>query len=284
MQFEITDRAAITFAQEFYAATSDGYPVDAALASARKAIFAAENNDIEWWGPPNGQLFSVNREAARQAHEEKRLAEAARQVDEERQRAEAARQAAEEKQRAEAARLVEEQNQRAEEIRRAEEEELRAVAARRAEEERNVEAARREAEENQRAAAAPRSEQQQYDEPARPAAEPTHKLSWDQTIRTQIRLSVIGILPASLLLFVPPYGADVGFSRLMVALCAATTFLAIRIGIEVDGVPVRRLQLNAGRIRDVAARPLSDKRRLGRRRTLCPVRGNVRDRGALRCF
>ena len=40
MQFEITDEAAITFAQSFYAALVDGYPVDAALAEARKAIFA----------------------------------------------------------------------------------------------------------------------------------------------------------------------------------------------------------------------------------------------------
>jgi hypothetical protein len=44
MQFEITDEAAITFAEEFYSATADGYPVDAALAAARKAIFAAGND------------------------------------------------------------------------------------------------------------------------------------------------------------------------------------------------------------------------------------------------
>jgi hypothetical protein len=66
MQFEITDQAAITFAEEFYAATAGGYPVDAALAAARKAIFAA-GNDVEWGTPvlfmraPDGQLFSVNR-------------------------------------------------------------------------------------------------------------------------------------------------------------------------------------------------------------------------------
>jgi hypothetical protein len=39
MQFEITDSAAISFAHEFYAGLSDGYPVDAALAEARKAIY-----------------------------------------------------------------------------------------------------------------------------------------------------------------------------------------------------------------------------------------------------
>ena len=50
MQFEITDEAAITLAHEFYAALADGYPVDGALAEARKAIFGQEN-DIEWGTP-----------------------------------------------------------------------------------------------------------------------------------------------------------------------------------------------------------------------------------------
>jgi len=68
MQFEITDGAAVIFAEEFYAAIADDYPVDAALVEARKAIFAA-GNDIEWGTPvlylraPDGKLFSVNREA-----------------------------------------------------------------------------------------------------------------------------------------------------------------------------------------------------------------------------
>jgi hypothetical protein len=87
MQFEITDQAAIIFSKEFYAATADSYPVDAALSAARKAIFAA-GNEIEWGTPvlylraPDGRLFSVNRDgslpqqsanarAARQAEEEK---------------------------------------------------------------------------------------------------------------------------------------------------------------------------------------------------------------------
>ena len=67
MQFEVTDEAAITFAEEFYAATADRYPVNAALAAARKAISAA-NNNIEWGTPvlylraPDGQLFSFNRD------------------------------------------------------------------------------------------------------------------------------------------------------------------------------------------------------------------------------
>ncbi len=47
MQFEITDNAAITFAEEFYSAIADGYPIDSALGEARTAIFA-QGNDIEW--------------------------------------------------------------------------------------------------------------------------------------------------------------------------------------------------------------------------------------------
>jgi tetratricopeptide (TPR) repeat protein len=64
MQFELTDEAAIAFAQEFYQAMADGYPVDAALTEARKAIFA-QGNDVEWGTPvlylrsPNGQIFEV---------------------------------------------------------------------------------------------------------------------------------------------------------------------------------------------------------------------------------
>lgn len=66
MQAAITDQAAITLAHEFYAALADGYPVDAALAEARKAIFAQEN-DVEWGKPvlylraPNGHIFAVDK-------------------------------------------------------------------------------------------------------------------------------------------------------------------------------------------------------------------------------
>jgi hypothetical protein len=69
MQFEITDRAAIIFAGEFYAALADGYAVDSAVAEARKAIFA-DANDIEWGTPvlfmrvPDGRIFEVTRTAA----------------------------------------------------------------------------------------------------------------------------------------------------------------------------------------------------------------------------
>ncbi|MGZ8761660.1 MAG: CHAT domain-containing protein, partial [Aeromicrobium sp.] len=47
MQFEVTDRAAIAFADGFYSALARSYPVDAAMAEARKAIFA-DGNDVEW--------------------------------------------------------------------------------------------------------------------------------------------------------------------------------------------------------------------------------------------
>jgi hypothetical protein len=66
MQFEISDEAAITFAHEFYTALADGYPLDAALAEARKAIFA-QGNDVEWGTPvlylrsPDGRIFDVER-------------------------------------------------------------------------------------------------------------------------------------------------------------------------------------------------------------------------------
>ena len=69
MQFEITDRAAIIFAGEFYAALADGYPADSAVAEARKAVFA-DANDIEWGTPvlfmrvPDGRIFDVLPEAA----------------------------------------------------------------------------------------------------------------------------------------------------------------------------------------------------------------------------
>ncbi len=65
MQFEITDRAAITFSRELYSAIADGYPVDAALAEARKAIFA-QGNDIEWGTPvyftrtKDGRIFNLD--------------------------------------------------------------------------------------------------------------------------------------------------------------------------------------------------------------------------------
>ncbi len=64
MREEITDGAAILLASEFYGALSDGYPVDAALSEARKAIYA-QGNDIEWGTPvlylrsTDGKIFDL---------------------------------------------------------------------------------------------------------------------------------------------------------------------------------------------------------------------------------
>jgi tetratricopeptide (TPR) repeat protein len=66
MQFEVTDEAAICFTREFYAAIASGYPVDAALAESRKAIFA-EVSEIEWGTPvlymrsPDGKVFEIEK-------------------------------------------------------------------------------------------------------------------------------------------------------------------------------------------------------------------------------
>jgi Tol biopolymer transport system component len=65
MQFEITDEASITFSHTFYAALSDGYPVEAATAEARKAI-KNSLNPMEWATPVlylralEGDLFTLS--------------------------------------------------------------------------------------------------------------------------------------------------------------------------------------------------------------------------------
>jgi CHAT domain len=70
MQFEITDEAAICLTNEFYAALADGYPVDAALAEARRAIFA-HVSETEWATPvlymraPDGRIFDVQAGSAK---------------------------------------------------------------------------------------------------------------------------------------------------------------------------------------------------------------------------
>jgi hypothetical protein len=66
MQFEISDRAACTFADEFYAALAQGDAVDAAQAEARKALLCMPGDNIEWGTPvlylrsPDGVLFDVS--------------------------------------------------------------------------------------------------------------------------------------------------------------------------------------------------------------------------------
>lgn len=69
MQFEITDEAAIAFAGRLYDALARDFPVDAALAQARRSIFAA-GNDIEFGTPVlflrgrDARLFDVIKDAA----------------------------------------------------------------------------------------------------------------------------------------------------------------------------------------------------------------------------
>ena len=68
MQFEIADDVASTFAHEFYGALADGYPIDAAVTEARKAIFAT-GREVEWATPvlylraPDGRIFDIDRPA-----------------------------------------------------------------------------------------------------------------------------------------------------------------------------------------------------------------------------
>lgn len=65
MQDEITDRAAIELSRAFYEALADGYPVDAAVAEARKAVSLAVTNTLEWGTPvlymraPQGVIFRL---------------------------------------------------------------------------------------------------------------------------------------------------------------------------------------------------------------------------------
>ncbi|RIK41575.1 MAG: hypothetical protein DCC55_11560, partial [Chloroflexi bacterium] len=50
MQSAVSDRAAADLAHEFYTALADGYPIDAALAEARRAVFVS-GNALEWATP-----------------------------------------------------------------------------------------------------------------------------------------------------------------------------------------------------------------------------------------
>lgn len=65
MQFEITDRAAITFAHSLYEAVAEGYPLDAAMAEGRNAV-RDDANPLEWATPvlylraPDGRIFDVS--------------------------------------------------------------------------------------------------------------------------------------------------------------------------------------------------------------------------------
>ncbi len=66
MQYPMPDRAALVFSREFYRSLALGYPVDAAMAEARKGIFLEVGGDAHDWGIPvlflraqDGQLFDV---------------------------------------------------------------------------------------------------------------------------------------------------------------------------------------------------------------------------------
>jgi formylglycine-generating enzyme required for sulfatase activity len=70
MQYPITDRAAIELTRSFYEALADGWPVDACIAEARKAISIALPGGLEWGTPvlhlraPDGLLFRLQPPAA----------------------------------------------------------------------------------------------------------------------------------------------------------------------------------------------------------------------------
>ena len=65
MQFEITDTAAVAFAPALYGALAAGWPIDEAVAEARKAIYAVRA--LEWAIPVlflragNARLLSAER-------------------------------------------------------------------------------------------------------------------------------------------------------------------------------------------------------------------------------
>jgi len=79
MQFPVTDEAAITFSRELYEALADNWPVDAAVAEARKRIEYTLRNTVEWAAPvlhmraPDGVIFQVPQRAVVEA-KEKRVA------------------------------------------------------------------------------------------------------------------------------------------------------------------------------------------------------------------
>jgi hypothetical protein len=65
MQFAISDEIAIQFASEFYSAVASGLPVDAAVTSARRNVWATYDDNAEWATPvlflraPDGNIFDL---------------------------------------------------------------------------------------------------------------------------------------------------------------------------------------------------------------------------------
>jgi hypothetical protein len=68
MQYAISDEAAIVFSGSFYDSLADGYPIDASMAEARKAMRQACKGTVEWGTPvlylrsSDGVLFSMDRD------------------------------------------------------------------------------------------------------------------------------------------------------------------------------------------------------------------------------
>jgi hypothetical protein len=66
MQFEITDKAAVTFSSVFYEALARGRPVDVATTEGRMAVFVDDDNAFEWATPVlylnrgDGKIFDVS--------------------------------------------------------------------------------------------------------------------------------------------------------------------------------------------------------------------------------
>jgi len=66
MQYPMPDQAALIFSREFYRSLALGFPVDAAIAEARKGIFLEVGGDTQDWGIPvlflraqDGYLFDI---------------------------------------------------------------------------------------------------------------------------------------------------------------------------------------------------------------------------------
>ncbi len=176
MQFEISDDAAKRFAEEFYAAIADCYPVDAAVGESRRALFSGRFGQ-EWATPvlymrsPDGMLFDIQHkpkapgkpaeakplrdagEEQKAAAEAWRKAEVERAIGEAQRRAERDREALEAWGRDEAARKAAEAERAAEAARKAAEAERVAAQAQR-EAARNAEMERVRAEELKSARAA----------------------------------------------------------------------------------------------------------------------------------
>ncbi|MBI4671260.1 MAG: SUMF1/EgtB/PvdO family nonheme iron enzyme [Chloroflexi bacterium] len=148
MQFEITDTAAIDFAQGFYSAISAGRPVDAAVGHGRQAIFARDN-DVEWGTPvlylraADGYIFRFDMELQRKRAEQEQAAAIAAAERLAREKAEQERVVKEKAEQERVAREKEEQARRAQE-----EEDAKRIAAAKAESERLE---REKAEQEQRA-------------------------------------------------------------------------------------------------------------------------------------